>query len=1102
MGKPPAPERPRRSKTIPPAMHTAATRPFPRAVPTYVGRDAELNRALELLDHETLHLIYGVGGVGKSEFVYKLVEEASVQPRWIGAIPVLVAVRAGMAVEHVIAALRLVAGARRQRGIQTAASSSLDDDLSDVARLLDAQPLLVFFDDLHHLDPAPAARMLGYLSRHVRGSRLLVASRVEIPLPPGAPPPAIHRLGPLDERATERLVAQLTDRFGAQRDARDVFARSGGSPFYVLRELAGEADGSPSSLEQTLHELEPGARALLLALASARGRFQADELSLATDDASRLLRELARRFLVDLGRDHVMVHELVRDAVLRTAHRRELVAAHRQVAEIHRARLERDEKAKGAVDPTDAVDAIHHLVRAGEVDEAWELTARTYRTVAAAGLDHLLIDDLRTLAAALAAVREPIALMTARIQVRRSLIAEAAETLATLGDRGEAASQRWLVLSGEVAQRRGRLSEAEAFFRRAIAAAETAPDRFQTALALADVHSLRGHCPEAREVLEAALGELPEPSPRDRARWGWSMALSYVIEERFAAAAATARAAADGIAGAGLDDMELLLAMLEVLARCECDDIVRARALIERVVTRAVAVGALREHVVDLYSGLVRYFTGDVIGARQVLGRSFRHLAEHHDHVLASIGGYYQARSLLALGDIPGAIEMSAAMTRLATDFGLESLAPHGRAAQAEVHLVAGRLAEARNYAAAAMTARSGAGARFLARLVLARAAAIEGDLATARRTLAEAEAEAMASIMDAAGDAATIAAGRAALTAAADLERAGLELHGGDPALALASAERAQAHYERAERSGMVARAQAARAAALVVRAVDPARAAELALASELLDSAERIAIAGGHARVRCRVALVRGALLARRGDHDAAARVIATAAAAPWALGPAPAPNAGATPVTAVAASASGAPGATSLAPLASGLGLSPLGGTFLDHGEGRALRMVASGADAPPGVRALLSSLGLVAGARHRVTTRTGAGVVVDAELERVRAAHRVVVEPSRTTITATAAGETRVDRGRPLACELLAALVEAQGAAVSAEQLFLGVWGGHEYHPLRHRNTVYVAVKRLRQTLRSLLDDERELIETTAAGWRLADFVDVAVIRPVD
>lgn len=1073
MAKPPTPYRPRRSKTIPPAMHSAAARPFPRAVPTYVGRDVEIERALELLDRETLHLVYGVGGVGKSELVYKLIEEAGTTPRWIGAAPVLVAVRPGMAIEHVLAALRIAAGARRARGIQSAGAASFDDDLSDVAKLLDAVPLLVFIDDIHHLELDAAGRMLGYLSRHVRASRILVSSRVEVPLPPGTPPPAVHRLGPLDESATIALIAQLSDRLGSHEvDGHEVFRRSGGSPFYVLRELAGDAatPGAPggSGLDQTLAELEPGARALLLALSSARSRFVADELSaIAGDDAARMLRELARRFLVDTGRPHVMVHELVRDAVLRTASRRDLAAAHRAAADIHRARLEpglADEGRKTAIDPTDAVDAIHHLIRAGEVDDAWELASRTYRTVAAAGLDHLLLDDLRALGAALVEAREPIVLMTARILIRRSLIAEAAETLAAIGDRGDEASQRWLVLAGEVAQRRGRLGEAEDLFRRARAKSENPAERFQSALSIADIASLRGRNKEARDVLDEALREHPDANPRERARLGWSMALSYVIEERFAAAAAAARSAADAIAGAGLDDLELLLAMLEVLARCEVDDVAGSQVLLERVVSRAAAMGALREHVVDLYAGILRQFSGDAIGGREVLGRAFAHLAGHADHVMSSIGGYYLVRAMLALGDVSGALDMSARMTRLAADSGLESLAPHGRAAQAEAHLVAGRLAEARALADAALNSgRPGAGARFLARTVLARASAVEGELAGARRILAEAEADALASLDDAAGDPATLAAGRAALLAAADLERAGMELHGGDTEIAAAAAERALAHYRRTGRSGMVARASVARAAALVVRAADPARTSDLDAAAALLEDADRAAEAGGHARVRCRVALVRAALIMRRGDPNGAHLELRAASAAPWAAG---------------------------------------------EHGEARALRAIVAGADVAPGVRAVLASLGLVAGARHKVTTRAGSRVVVDAELERVRGAHIVVVEPARAAISARPGGpgnkdqEPRVDRGRPLACELLAALVEAQGQPVTAEQLFLGVWGGHEYHPLRHRNTVYVAVKRLRQTLRALLDDDRDLVETTAAGWRLADGLDIALIRPLE
>jgi len=1050
-------------------MHAAAARPFPRAVPTYVGRGTELARALELIDRETLHLVYGVGGVGKSELVYKLVEEAGLLPRWVGAVPVLVAVRPGMAVEHVVAALRIAAGARRARGMQTAGAASLEDDLTEVARLLDAVPLIVFIDDVHHLDLAAAAAMLGYLSRHVRASRIIVASRVEVPLPVGTPPPAVHRLGPLDERATLDLIAQLSDRLGsAAVDGAEVFRKSGGSPFYVLRELAGDTSQSSGAnaggLDQTLAELEPRSRALLLAVSCARSRFTSDELAvIAGDETPRLLRELSRRFLVDTSRPHVMVHDLTRDAALRSSAPKDLAAAHRAAADVHRARLEpglTDTNTRTAIDPTDAVDAIHHLIRAGEVDDAWELTARTYRTVASAGLDHLLLDDLRELGKALAEVREPIVLMTARILIRRSLINEAADVLSAVGDRGAQASPRWLVLAGEVAQRRGRLGEAEELFRRALAVADGAADRFQSALALADISSLRGRNREAREVLDEALLAHPQASARDRARWGWSLALSFVIEERFAAAAAAARAAAESIAGLGLDDMELLLAMLEVLARCEVDDIAGARALLERVVSRAAQIGALREHVVDLYAGVIRSFAGDAAGGRQVLARAFEHLAGHSDHVMSSIGGYYMVKAMLALGDVPGSLEMSAKMTRLASDFGLETLAPHGRAVQAEAHLVAGLVGEARSLAEGTLAAaRPGAGACFLARTVLARAAALEGELVAARRLLAEAEAEAIASLDDSAGDAGTLAAGRAALRAAADLERAGIELHGGDADVAAAAAERAHGHYWRSDRSGMVARAAVARAAALVVRAADPAHTADLDAAATLLDDAERAAALGGHARVLCRVALIRAGLAARRGDPEGARAGLIAATAQPWASG---------------------------------------------EHGEARALRAVVAGAGAPPGVRAALASLGLVAGARHRITTRAGSRIVGDAELDRVRGHHVVVVEPSRAAITAvpaTGGSEPRVDRGRPLACELLAALVEAQGTAVGAEQLFLGVWGGHEYHPLRHRNTVYVAVKRLRQTLRALLDDERELIETTTSGWRLADNVDVVVVRPM-
>jgi DNA-binding winged helix-turn-helix (wHTH) protein len=168
-----------------------------------------------------------------------------------------------------------------------------------------------------------------------------------------------------------------------------------------------------------------------------------------------------------------------------------------------------------------------------------------------------------------------------------------------------------------------------------------------------------------------------------------------------------------------------------------------------------------------------------------------------------------------------------------------------------------------------------------------------------------------------------------------------------------------------------------------------------------------------------------------------------------------------------------------------------------------EGRAVLAARGEAQAQPGVRATLAGLGLLAGPRHRLSGRSGARVVTDAELEAARAAHAVVVEPARASLTARGPdGAPRVDRGRPLLCELLAVLVDAQGQVVSPEALFLQVWGGPEYHPLRHRNTLYVGLKRLRQALRDLFGDDREIVETAAGGWRLADGVDAIVVRPAD
>jgi tetratricopeptide (TPR) repeat protein len=1014
---------------------------FPRSVPTYVGRGAELARALAHIDDETLHLVYGVGGVGKSEFVFRVVEELRRRPRWADAAGLLVSVHPGMAAEHVLASLAATAGARRPRTqLASAGAMAPDDDLLAAARALELRPSLVFIDDLHHLDPVEAGRILGFLSRRVRGSRLLAASQVEIALPAGTPPPVIYRLGPLDRGDTEALVARLAERLDTPPpDPGAVFERTGGSPFQVLRDLAGDGGAEGSSLDHTLRQLDPGARTLLIALGVARTRISLDEAhALAGADA---VRDLTRRFLVDSSRDQVMVHDLIRDAAVRSAARRELAAGHRVLAELYQGRGE------ARVDGADVVEVVHHLTRAGDLDDAWEAAQRGYGAVSAAGLHHLLLDDLRQLAGSLTSARREIGLLVVRILVRRGAIAEAADMLSTLPEGDGEAAVRWLLLAGEIAHRRGRLGEAEGHFRRAQAQATTRPQQMHAGFELADVSTLRGFTSGARTVLASITSEHALSSPREVGRLGWSLAMSYLVEERFAEAIAATRAAAEAIAGHHLDDLDALLAMLEMLARAECDDIVGARACVDRVLAKGPATGALREHALSFYSGVVDYHAGDLGTARAELTQAMSSLTVHADHVIGAIAGYYLIRLELAAGDVPAAIEVGARLARSASIAELGTLGPHGRVGYAEALLEAGRHDEARATVDAALAStRAGEQTVLAASIILARIAAFEGDLGLARVQLDTVSQPGSPTtntlLLPAEVD---LTFGRAARTAMLASERAFVELHGGDLVVAAQAAGVALDHYSQRGRRGMEARAAALRALALLARGDDGT---EL---GNLIERAHQVATATSHPRVVALIQLARAARAVRRGD------------------------------------------------PIASALGGAR---PDLRHYEGRMVA-AALGEQAPaPGVRALLSALGLVSGLRVRVASRAGVRVVGDSELERLRGAHRLVVEPARAVITVNVDGQIRVDRGRPLACELLAALVEAQGVVVPAETLFLGVWGGREYHPLRHRNTLYVAIKRLRTTLRELLGEEREIIETAAGGWRLADGIDAVSVRQLE
>jgi hypothetical protein len=296
--------------------------PFPRPVTGFVGREAELARARSLLARETLFLVYGVAGIGKSEFVYKVVEEARALPSLRGAATLCLSARAERRCEHLVSILRLRLGADPEP------HAGLADDLDAVARILEARPTLVFIDDVHHLDPETVAEVLGYLARHVSRSRIFVASRLEVLLPAGTPPPVICRLQPLNREATATLMENVCHTLGlSSPDAEGIFTRSGGSPFYVLRELS-DLRYAPRSgedpLAAALRDLAPPLRHTLLLARLLRRRLRPSDLQ-----GDQALWELARRFLIDIDRGVIIVHDLIGEALAREVSEEELHAARR-----------------------------------------------------------------------------------------------------------------------------------------------------------------------------------------------------------------------------------------------------------------------------------------------------------------------------------------------------------------------------------------------------------------------------------------------------------------------------------------------------------------------------------------------------------------------------------------------------------------------------------------------------------------------------------------------------------------------------------------------------------------------------------------------------
>lgn len=652
---------------------------FPRPVGTFIGRRREIARVLGFIEREVLFLIYGPGGIGKTEFVYKVIDELHDREPWASLPRVLLPIEERGA--YLLALLRkeLAVGGGPAPQEERAA-------LEEIVRVLDARPALLVLDDLHQVDPEAGAAVVSYLARRVRKSRLFVTSRVALPLDQDPALAVTLQLGALDPQETAAMVQTLAQRLGREAPSVDeIYQRSGGSPFLIQRAVHHFDQGAVAlagSLERTLAELSPDARRqlLLLAIAQQRAPPQLD---------SAVLQDLLRRFLVDQCGGRLRVHDFVRSSLLRVATAEEITAARRQAAAL----LLRSGEEDQAEALLNTLDAVQHLCAAGDWEETWQLIQRSHEGIAAADLDQLLLAPLERLAPELPAAAFEITVLLASIHCRASRIAVARGLLRT--QEGTDAARRSMAfhrLLGWVAQREGDLDVAESHYGAAQALCVDPRDCANLNVQRANLRSLSGRGAEARALLRAVP---PQESGGERARYAWALAFSFLNDDQHAQAAAVVASALLALP-AMHKGRARTLTMLQVFALVEHDDVSTAVSLADEL--QALRTQARGQHAefLRITIAVARGAAGAFTDARAALEEGLGYLLRHGDHSLAAITGYYLTEVLLELGDLPAAgralAQASQAARRSSLSWVLWFQAPQ----RARLLLMQGRISEAR----------------------------------------------------------------------------------------------------------------------------------------------------------------------------------------------------------------------------------------------------------------------------------------------------------------------------------------------------------------------------------------------------------------------
>jgi tetratricopeptide (TPR) repeat protein len=1030
-----------------------------------IGRGRELAELRALVVRSRVVAVHGAAGVGKTTLVLAACREAARD----NEIPPVVHVPLAGTTDPRDAVERTAKAIGEPR--PTPPPDRVAEALS---ALLSSTPRTVVWDDLDERS-GPLADIIRRFASHDGQARLVIVSRRLITMPEAALRAPAFEVLPLSHEDAVRLVRALEDERGRTL-ADDLAEATAGNPLLLKVALAEAAlprveANAEGALRRSVAERAKGpARKVLALLAAAAGPL----------DEAQVVQALGRgaREAVDELRKHLLVvREDARIALAPPVTSLAQEALGTPDATIWKTLATLAEQALAASGHDDAalVLAARAQLALGDVDRALRLL-REHAIARAAAPTAAMERVLRDVAS-----RSPAhATMSLRLLARELLrVGDYESARLTLDELPAPASrdeaERVALLRAECHIRAG---EPEA--------AQRALDALERIVARADA-SVNAATAAAPKTKTDAKGKARPSVP----------ALVAAKAASTANAVSTTKAVnADTAVSAGV---VLTLAQLAILR----GELAAARATLVALAPRTTDVPQLEarraveiaaSHLYEERYELTHAWTSRARAAQKAGGVPVERVVTILDvHALLGLGEVDRAEEILARetrgrpGAAHGALEIAALVRRGELSRALEV----GDAAIAALDRRADRLFRsvlARDLARACIG--TGQLARADRMLGLAESAGDEPGLA-ALRPICDAE---RARLAEAEGDAARAAtsierafaripgspfvaidrdvmAGRTpAASANADAEatamplvaRAYAALRGAELALeqghleaALDGAELAERYHATARLWYETARARLARAEALTrlhaVAAAEVDRTKLRERASRALDGCEEIATAQGYAPILASTGIVRAALEEASGDLVAAGRAIE---------------------------------GAVRHA------------GEGLDAPLARAAARLGVAAREPRGAgprphAARIARLGLLrtadvvwrVGARTYLRNRDDAApepvaCTVDIEDRRVRVADGKEIELPEQRLA------------------LLSALAESGDGGASLEEIFARVWGG-SFHPLRHRNAVYVALARLKESLRPFARDIR--ITHDGDRYRLAGPLPVAVRR---